>query len=163
MADLSHKFFLPAVVMTELIQRGRSVATLNQEAVEFLQFRLGIMYSRRAREDYDWPSLADLEARKLYLQAQIKNNQGVVKGAKRNHAEATDPDRKEGFQAAIDFGEHQIAGWEQDLQRCNQAIEKQNADAATQGNSVVASTAVQKPHEQGGPHGTAPSEGVRAS
>jgi hypothetical protein len=126
LAEFDNKFDLPGPFVSTLIQAGKRVLTLSAEALGFLQFRLGVMYSRYGRDDYSWPSVADLGLKRAHLSKQIESKEGEIKGW-RNKLEKAETDAKERqqLQARIAIHEARVEDWRQDLERTNRAIKEQ--------------------------------------
>jgi hypothetical protein len=126
LAELDNKFDLPAPFVSTLIATGKRVLSLSTEALGFLQSRLGVLYSRHARDDYAWPSVADLQLKRAHLQKQIESKEGDIKGW-RNKAEREEtlPAEREQLQAKIAFHGPKLQETRQELDRCNDAIREQ--------------------------------------
>lgn len=61
-ALLAQVFSVPADDLQRFVTAEKSIVVgLQDRALEYLQFRLGVVFGRKAREDYDWPSVEDIE------------------------------------------------------------------------------------------------------
>lgn len=72
-ADFGEAFTLPRKLLEDLARRGRRVASLGDRAIEYLQFRLNVMRTRVAQDDYAWPSAEDLGIKIADLDDRIKD------------------------------------------------------------------------------------------
>ena len=70
-ADFGLAFTLPREFLEELAQRGKRVAGLSEKAIGFLQFRLAVLLTRLAQDDFAWPSKEDLDIKIDGLTEQI--------------------------------------------------------------------------------------------
>jgi hypothetical protein len=126
MAELGQKFYLPALTMRGLIVRGKRIATLTKASLAYLQFRVAAMYLRYAREDDDWPSLADLQLKRAALENQIKTKDGDIKGLQTKLAEAGDQEQKDASQAKIDLAQRLVREWTEQLAECRREVAKRS-------------------------------------
>lgn len=131
LAEFENKCDLPGVFLRKLLTDGKRVLSLSQEALAFFQFRLGTLFSRLARDDYAWPSVADLELKQGYLSKQIEGKEGEIKGW-RNKAdkEDTPEGEKERLRARITIREREVGEMREDLARCAEAIREQEQPPA---------------------------------
>jgi hypothetical protein len=143
LAEFENKFDLPGDFLLKLIQSGKRVLTLSPEALGFLQFRLGTMYSRYARDDYAWPSVADLKLKQAYLNKQIENKEGEIKGWKKQaEKEETSTDEKQRLQVRITLQQTKVEEWQKDLKRCVEVIREQEGSQPVAAESTPASAVV---------------------
>jgi hypothetical protein len=161
LAEFEGKFPLPLWQVEKDIRRGKRVATLSAEALAFLQFRLTAMYGRAAREDYAWPSLADLGLKHAHLLKQAESKAGEIKGwQKKAEQENTPPEEKQRLLVRIEVQDRRLQALKQEMERCAQVIEERiggvadvAALAARRGEDVVAipeaAHPLQPPHAPG--------------
>jgi hypothetical protein len=77
--ELGEAFSLPRAELESFSRTGKRVAALGKEGIEYLQFRLAVMFWRVARDDYAWPSKADLELKNHSIQASIEKEEQDLK------------------------------------------------------------------------------------
>jgi hypothetical protein len=71
-ALLDSCFSLDREDLSQFVRERRSIILgLTARGVEYLQFRLGVVFGRNAREDEDWPSTEDLSDRISSLDARL--------------------------------------------------------------------------------------------
>ena len=70
-ADFGLAFTLPREFLEELAKRGKRVAGLSEQAIGFLQYRLAVLLTRLAQDDFAWPSKEDLDIKIASLDEQI--------------------------------------------------------------------------------------------
>lgn len=80
-ANFSQAFTLPRLFLEKMEQKGMRKASLGKTAVEYLQFRLGVMLTRVAQDDYAWPSREDIELKIAYLKDEEKERGKKVEKA----------------------------------------------------------------------------------
>jgi len=71
LADFGEAFTLPRDFLEELARRGKRIAGLSEQAIAYLQFRLAVLLTRVARDDFGWPSKDDLKIKVESLNEQI--------------------------------------------------------------------------------------------
>ncbi len=71
LAEMSELFTLPRLELAGFALSGKRVASLADEGVSYLAFRFAMMIWRVARDDYAWPSKADLSLKKSYLEREL--------------------------------------------------------------------------------------------
>lgn len=79
-AECNKPFLLRPSDLNRFVERGKRVAALNDEGVSYLQHRLSVIFSRVARDDYAWPSKADLQLKEKSLQKEIERRKGQKQG-----------------------------------------------------------------------------------
>jgi hypothetical protein len=128
LAELGRKFFLPAPVMNDLIKAGKRIATLSPTTIAYLQFRLGVMYQRAAREDYDWPSVEDLKLKRGFLQKQIDSKEAELIGQRGKLEQVLDEGEAERLKARIAVLEDVLRTLRPEFELCDNVLrDKTNA------------------------------------
>ncbi len=72
-ANFGEAFTVPRSLLEELARRGKRIGGLGEKAVAYFQFRLAVMLTRVAQDDYAWPSGEDIGIKIAYLQEEIKD------------------------------------------------------------------------------------------
>jgi len=72
-AEFELAFTLPREFLEVLANRGKRLAGLSERAIGFLQFRLAVLLTRLAQDDFAWPSQEDLKIKIESLVEQIAN------------------------------------------------------------------------------------------
>lgn len=93
-ADFGDAFTLPRTFLVELAKRGRRIAGLGEKAIAYLQFRLNVMLTRVAQDDYAWPSCEDIDIKLAHLGEQIEEATKKANQAQQALTAAT-PDTKD--------------------------------------------------------------------
>jgi len=115
-ADFGEAFTLPRQFLEVLAQQGRRVARLGDAALRFLQFRMGVMLTRLAQDDFSWPSKDDLDIRIAFLDEEIVK---AKRKREKDAASATEPD--DSFLAILREQDERIRWLEQTRSQCEQA------------------------------------------
>jgi hypothetical protein len=77
-AELSEAFTLPRQELERFALNGKRIATLGEEAVAYLSFRIATMFWRLARDDFAWPSKADLQLKEAHLTVDIAKKRATL-------------------------------------------------------------------------------------
>lgn len=73
-AFLAQAFTLDAGQLTEYVKHNSSfLMGLSENGVEYLQYRISLLFGRLAREDYSWASLEDVNWILAYKRKQLEN------------------------------------------------------------------------------------------
>jgi hypothetical protein len=107
LADFGLAFTLPREFLVEVAKRGKRTASLSEHAVAFLQFRLGVLLTRLAQDDFAWPSKEDLEIRIQDLTEQIAKAEKKTK--KTADADKASGDERESLMADLTELDEEIA------------------------------------------------------
>ena len=104
---------------------GKRKATLGPDGLGYLQFRLTLLFSRFARDDFAWPSRNDLDLKREHLEKvvenrknQIASNEGTIGSPK------TSQEQKDRSTAALDRFKQQQVKDEESLRLTILAIDR---------------------------------------
>jgi hypothetical protein len=124
---LGQTFSAETKVAMEMIRRGRRRATLADESLAYLQFRLSLFFSRFARDDFAWPSIGDLALKRQFLKDKIEK-QGSRMDTERGKINSARPGNeveREKSKVALGKMETELARWKADLQETERFLEQQ--------------------------------------
>jgi len=94
-AALDDAFALPGDELREYVRRHRSIACgLTPAAIEYLQYRIGLVFGRKAREDEDWPSVEDLRDQRVEKDLEIQKRT-------QERARAADPGEQDEIESEL--------------------------------------------------------------
>jgi hypothetical protein len=119
-AGFGEMFALPRKLLEELARRGKRIACLSDRAVAYLQFRLNVMRTRAAQDDYAWSSAEDLGIKLAYLDEQIKEQERKISKAD-TAAQAADAGEKLALEQTAQWLREELTEFQQERARCGDA------------------------------------------
>jgi hypothetical protein len=135
-AELSECFNLTRQELERYALGGKRIASFGDEGVAYLAFRVAMMFWRVARDDYAWPSRADLQLKYAELESSIKKKRAKLATLKHQFGLIPASEGREDELIEIDELERELQQMAATLAATKEAIDRFDQQTGPGGSAI---------------------------